>query len=373
MQGAATDEVFTIQNSADGVTVARTNVSLFSLDVRTIEKVVVNTLDGADSVTADSDVEVVLEVSGGLGADTLVGGRAGDTFRGGPGNDSMTGNGGADTFIYSDGDGTDLMAGGAEDDLLDITGSSMGDEISVAPGPDGMLLSRANLTPYTLDLRSIQEIELSGVAGDDTITETASAATRYVLDGSVEDDADTLVVDAACLGVPEGTSASPIAIDGVQEIEHEGFENVDIENDTRVDPALAEVDSEGGTASYELTTGEDCDWTVAASEDWVEITSDASGTGPATIEVDVAANDGALRLADITVNDVTFARVSQEAAAGAGGDADAAPDGDGDGDGDGDEDGDGGGCGCRAGARGGDAGLVLLVAAVLLRRRRRRG
>ncbi len=64
----------------------------------------------------------------------------------------------------------------------------------------------------------------------------------------------------------------------------------------RIAPSRRDVPGGGGTASVTLTTGTGCPWNASTEAPWLTVGS-ASGTGPAQIQITVAANQGPARTA----------------------------------------------------------------------------
>ncbi|HSK08230.1 MAG TPA: BACON domain-containing carbohydrate-binding protein [Vicinamibacterales bacterium] len=80
-------------------------------------------------------------------------------------------------------------------------------------------------------------------------------------------------------------------------------------------PAASNVPSAGGTVTLSLTTGSSCAWQASSDAGWTTVGPPASGTGPSSIPVAVAANlTAASRTATIRAGGAT-ARITQEAAA----------------------------------------------------------
>lgn len=67
-----------------------------------------------------------------------------------------------------------------------------------------------------------------------------------------------------------------------------------------VDPTSLEESFEEGRASVNVYTAEGCGWTVTASESWIRLLT-PTGTGSATIYIELAQNGGGERNASITV------------------------------------------------------------------------
>ena len=67
-----------------------------------------------------------------------------------------------------------------------------------------------------------------------------------------------------------------------------------------VSPTSLDEGAGGGGARTTLNTGLGCPWTATSSESWLRVLS-ASGTGTASIELDLAENRGGVRTAFLTV------------------------------------------------------------------------
>jgi subtilisin family serine protease len=70
----------------------------------------------------------------------------------------------------------------------------------------------------------------------------------------------------------------------------------------RLTPTQSSINGDARELSFTLTTGEDCEWSVASSASWLTINGNSSGTGPTVLRASVAANTGALRNATLTVS-----------------------------------------------------------------------
>src|SRR5262245_8129932 len=141
-----------IQLVANGTRAAVLSTGTSRLDVLA-EDLVVNGLDGADTVTSVGNLAELthVTVNGGLGGDTLLGGNGADLLNGGAGDDFVDGNqgmdtallgGGADTFQWDPGDSNDLVEGQAGNDTLVFNGSNIGEIIELSANAGRVRLTR---------------------------------------------------------------------------------------------------------------------------------------------------------------------------------------------------------------------------------------
>jgi Putative binding domain, N-terminal/Viral BACON domain len=84
-------------------------------------------------------------------------------------------------------------------------------------------------------------------------------------------------------------------------------------------PTSETFNAGGGSDIFQIITQNACAWTAVSNNNWITITSGASGTGPGTVGFSVASNSGSAiaRLGSITAGGLTFA-ISQNAGQGAG-------------------------------------------------------
>jgi Ca2+-binding RTX toxin-like protein len=119
VNGANTNETFTIAPNGTRAKFDRTSAGAFSLDIGTAEALDLRALAGDDSFVASPGVGGLLAVTAdaGAGNDTLTGAEETDTFSGGTGNDTLTGGNAADLLDGQDGDDA-LRARDGQGDLL---------------------------------------------------------------------------------------------------------------------------------------------------------------------------------------------------------------------------------------------------------------
>ncbi len=74
-----------------------------------------------------------------------------------------------------------------------------------------------------------------------------------------------------------------------------------------INPTSQDFASQGGNSGFALTSSDtSCSWNALASDNWITITSNTSGSGSSIINFTVGANNGASRSASITVGGQTF-------------------------------------------------------------------
>ena len=107
---------------------------------------------------------------GGDGVDVLRGGAGNDTLLGGRGNDVKLGEEGNDLLVWNDGDGSDLMEGGTDSDNVRVNGANgAGDDFSIDPNGARVRFQRNNLGLFTLDIGTIEDLDVNGQGRSDAI------------------------------------------------------------------------------------------------------------------------------------------------------------------------------------------------------------
>ena len=173
-------ETFSITPNGTRVRFDRVSPAPFSLDIGTTESLVLRAGGGDDVITASNGLSglISLTLDGGDGADTITGGDGADQLIGGAGNDVVTGGrgadtaslgGGDDTFVWNPGDGSDTVFGGAGSDTLLFKGSNVGEKIDISANGSRARLFR-DVGNVTMDLDSVETIDVSALGGADTLT-----------------------------------------------------------------------------------------------------------------------------------------------------------------------------------------------------------
>ena len=66
------------------------------------------------------------------------------------------------------------------------------------------------------------------------------------------------------------------------------------------------VSKDAGSFSVSVTAGVGCGWTASSNDSWITITSGSSGSGNGTVNYDVSANTGGLRIGSMTIAGISF-------------------------------------------------------------------
>ena len=103
--------------------------------------------------------------------DTLNGGEGNDTIIGNKGDDLKIGGYGDDRLIWNNGDGSDIMEGDAGYDVTEVNGAvDAGDDFELRANQYRTEFERLNLGNFTLDVDNVEQFEINGGGGDDTLT-----------------------------------------------------------------------------------------------------------------------------------------------------------------------------------------------------------
>jgi Ca2+-binding RTX toxin-like protein len=215
-------ETFTITANGTRVRFDRVSPAPFSLDIGTTENLVLSANGGDDVITAGNGLAglIKLTLDGGAGNDTITGGDGDDVLIGGDGDDVITGGRGSDTaqlgagndtFVWNPGDGSDVVDGQDGFDTLLFNGANVSENISISANHGRVKLTR-DVGTVTMDLSSIEQIELSARGGTDNIVVgdlTGTGVTQVEIDlagtpgtGVGDGQADTVTVN--------GTSGSDL-------------------------------------------------------------------------------------------------------------------------------------------------------------------
>lgn len=165
---------------ADGVLTITATAAAEAITVTAIAgNVAVNSMAATTPTqTPAADVESLI-IQGGTGANRInLSGVTEAVFEslltvsvvGGAGNDTIVGSEVGDTITWNNGDGSDSIDGGAGQDRLAVNGSATaGDTFTVAASGSRLSVRRTNLTGFTLNVGTVEDLVISSGGGDDSI------------------------------------------------------------------------------------------------------------------------------------------------------------------------------------------------------------
>ena len=163
------------------------------------KNVVVTLGGGADKVDVDNPGFKTLTLDGGTendvlngssGVETLLGGPGDDRISGRVGNDTASGGDGDDLLLWTNGDGSDKLDGDAGTDVVEVEGSSSGENFTVQAAGDRAQFARAAPGAFSLDL-SAERLRLAAVGGEDVLTVGDGVPTLVDANGGAGADAFT--------------------------------------------------------------------------------------------------------------------------------------------------------------------------------------
>lgn len=174
--GADTIEVLAGGTSA---TVAGLAASLTIADLEAADQLVINALDGDDTISAATVPAGVMKLTidggagddtivGSSGADLLIGGAGNDDVRGGRGNDVASLGEGDDIFTWDPGEGSDVVEGEAGFDAMVFNGNNADEDVDISANGERATFFR-NPGNVTMDLDDVERIEFAALGGQDKI------------------------------------------------------------------------------------------------------------------------------------------------------------------------------------------------------------
>lgn len=232
------------------------------------DRIVVNGLEGNDTIVAHTSVmsaavvpgstgDALVTLNGGSGNDVLTvespAGQTGNVINGNEGDDAITGglgddqfDGGAGDDTFVGGGGTDRVGGGAGASIGDtilVAGTSGADTITLAVDASGYLLATVNgvTTTYTnflsgpIATSGIEGILVNGLGGDDDVTvDSSNGAIPIAITYNGDAGSDTLTLTGGIassntysVGPDVGSGSSVMVIGGVtQTVQFTGLEPV---------------------------------------------------------------------------------------------------------------------------------------------------
>jgi Ca2+-binding RTX toxin-like protein len=164
------------------------------------DQLVINGLAGNDTIDASKlkAGQVNLTLNGGDGDDRIIGSAGNDVVNGGRGNDVALLGSGNDTFVWNPGDGSDVVEGQAGTDTLQFNGSNVGENIDISANGGRARLFR-DVGNVTMDLNSVENVNVAALGGADTITVndlTGTGVKQVGIDLGNDGQADTVVINA---------------------------------------------------------------------------------------------------------------------------------------------------------------------------------
>jgi Ca2+-binding RTX toxin-like protein len=213
VNGGGGGEIFAVTANGTRVRFDRLDPAPFSLDMGTMENLVVNMNGGNDSFSATGNLAALIKITvdGGAGNDTILGSNGADVLLGGDGDDFIDGQqgndvaflgAGNDVFQWDPGDGSDVVEGQAGTDTMLFNGSA-GSEIMALSANGGRALFTRNLGNITMDLDDLEVVTVNALGGTDTVT---------VNDMSGTDVATVNVNLAGTIGGTAGDGAADVVV-----------------------------------------------------------------------------------------------------------------------------------------------------------------
>jgi Ca2+-binding RTX toxin-like protein len=212
-----------IQITADGSAVdvfgAQPNLRIDHSEAAN-DKLTVNGLGGADTVTAGPGLAALIQlvINGGTETDVLTGGDGNDRIAGQQGNDSMFGGSGDDTLVWDPGDANDLVEGQAGNDTMEFNGAA-GNEAFEASAVDGRLRFTRNLGNIVMDVDGTENVDLRALGGADTavvndLTGTDVAKVNIDLAAAIGGGAGDAAADTVTVNGTNGPDNIAVAANG---------------------------------------------------------------------------------------------------------------------------------------------------------------
>jgi Ca2+-binding RTX toxin-like protein len=209
-------EVFTATANGTRVRFDRLDPAPFSIDMGTMEELVLNMNGGNDSFSATGNLAALIKITvdGGAGNDTILGGNGADTLLGGDGDDFIDGQqgndavflgAGNDVFQWDPGDGNDVVEGQDGTDTMLFNGSAANEIFDMAAN-GGRLRFTRNIGNIVMDVNDVEVVTLNALGGTDTVNigdlsgtdvTQVNVSLAGTLGGSAGDaQTDTVVVNA---------------------------------------------------------------------------------------------------------------------------------------------------------------------------------
>jgi Ca2+-binding RTX toxin-like protein len=180
VNGTGGSDQIQIAGSLTAVTVSGLAAQVTLIGPETGDTLAVNGGNGNDTISAVGMTTAIMNLvlDGGAGNDTITGGAGNDTLLGGDGNDMVNGGrgndtallgAGNDTFVWNPGDGSDTVEGQDGTDTLVFNGSNAPENMDISANGGRVRLFR-DVGNITMDLNSVEHIQLNALGAADTIT-----------------------------------------------------------------------------------------------------------------------------------------------------------------------------------------------------------
>jgi Ca2+-binding RTX toxin-like protein len=184
------------------------------------DKLTVNGLGGADTITGDPGLAALIQlvINGGADVDVLTGGDGNDRIAGQQANDSMFGGSGDDTLVWDPGDANDLVEGQAGNDTMEFNGSA-GNEAFEASAVAGRLRFTRDLGNIVMDVGGTEVVDLRALGGKDTadvndLTGTGVTKANIDLADAIGGEAGDAAADTIAVNGTNGPDNIAVAANG---------------------------------------------------------------------------------------------------------------------------------------------------------------
>ena len=144
--------------------------------------------------STSTDVDGNDVIFGAGGADSIFGSDGNDSITGDGGDDTLDGSAGNDQFTWNNGDGSDMIDGGDGTDVQTVNfadSAAEGDMVTVTDGGGGRVdvnrSAGATLGAFSLDVGTVETIELNLLDGDDVVDASASPIGLTINGGDGDD------------------------------------------------------------------------------------------------------------------------------------------------------------------------------------------
>jgi Ca2+-binding RTX toxin-like protein len=172
VDGTAGDDVIKIAGSGGAITVSglAAKVTIAHAEGAN-DTLTINGLGGNDTIDASAlkAGQISLVINGGDGDDTITGSAGNDTIIGGRGTDVAKLGAGDDTFVWNPGEGSDTVDAQSGTDTLLFNGSNVAEKMTISANGTHATLFR-DVGNITMDLNSVEHVQLNALGGADTIT-----------------------------------------------------------------------------------------------------------------------------------------------------------------------------------------------------------